>query len=375
MELEFVLQIANHVAEICFRFGRMEEKKMKRRSIIVFMLIFAIMASFAACGNKNTKEEENDTAPAETTSEKAPSDYKIVLVLPGAVNDQGWNASNYSGLQACNDDLGTNIEYLENVQSADFESTFREYAERGYDLVISAGSQFDEAAASVAANYPDTTFMVVNGSNCSLDNLSPLFPKEYDASYLAAIIAGNISESGKFAMIGGESNQAMEDLMSVYGKTAVSICKDKGISDSSYNLAYANSWSDVALGKQMAENMIDQGADVLFVYANELGLGAIDAAIEKGIKVVGYASDQTTIDPKTVVASIGFDFATMYKWAITSYLDGELAGNTIHEVGIDEDIFVPIFTDNVSQDIKDQVNNAIAEYKDGNVDLKTLFDR
>ena len=346
---------------------------MKKRSLIVVMLLLAMIAALAGCGSSGSTSQGSASAASSGKAKEA-ADYKIVLVLPGAVNDQGWNASNYAGLQACNSDLGTNIEYLENVQSADFESTFREYAERGYDLVISAGSQFDEAAATVAANYPKTTFMVVNGSNCDLDNLSPVFPKEYEASYLAGIIAGNISKTGKFAMIGGESNEAMEHLMSVYGKTAVSICKDRGISDASYNLAYANSWSDVALGKQMGESMIDQGADVMFTYANELGLGAIDAAIEKGIKVVGYSSDQTTIDPNTVVASIGFDFAAMYKWAIGAYLDGTLKGHEVHEVGINEDIFVPIFTDNVSQDVKDQVNNAITDYKAGKVDLKTLFD-
>lgn len=347
--------------------------KKKLSALLVLVLVFALLA--VGCASKDTKKEEGTTAPAETTAtEKAAADYKIVLILPGAVNDQGWNASNYAGLVACNKDLGTNMEYVENVQSADFESTFREYAERGYDMIISAGSQFDEAAATVAASYPKTMFMVVNGANCDLDNLSPLFPKEYEASYLAGIVAGNISEKGKFAMIGGESNKAMEHLMSVYGKTAVSICKDKGIADASYNLAYANSWSDVALGKQMGESMIDDGADVLFAYANELGLGAIDAAIEKGIKVVGYSSDQTTIDPKTVVASISFDFATMYKWAINAYLNGELKGHTVHEVGINEDIFVPVFTENVSQDVVDAVNTAIADYKAGKVDLKTLFD-
>ena len=344
--------------------------KKKLSILLALVMVFALFA--AGCGSKETEPEES--SPATETAEKTAADYKMVLILPGAVNDQGWNASNYAGLVACNEELGTNMEYVENVQSADFESTFREYAERGYDMVMAAGSQFDEAAATVAESYPDTMFVMVNGANCDLDNLSPLFPKEYEASYLAGIVAGNISESGKFAMIGGESNQAMENLMSVYGKTAVSISKDKGIDDSSYNLAYANSWSDVALGKQMAESMIDEGADVLFVYANELGLGAIDAAIEKGIKVVGYSSDQTTIDPNTVVASISFDFATMYKWAINAYLNGELKGHTVHEVGINEDIFVPIFTDNVSQDVKDAVATAISDYKAGKVDLKTLFD-
>ncbi|WP_312941819.1 BMP family protein [Oscillibacter sp.] len=341
--------------------------------LMVAAMVLSISVLTSGCGSTASPDNAVGSDGA-SSGEKTAADYKIVLILPGEVNDQGWNASNYAGLLACNEELGTNMEYVENVQSADFESTFREYAERGYDMVMAAGSQFDEAAATVAASYPSTMFVMVNGANCDLDNLSPLFPKEYEASYLAGIIAGNLSQTGKFAMIGGESNLAMEHLMSVYGKTAVSLCEGRGISGASYNLAYANSWSDVALGKQMAENMIDEGADVLFTYANELGLGAIDAAIDKGIKVVGYSSDQTTIDPNTVVASVDFDFATMYKWAINAYLDGELAGHMVHEVGINEGIFVPIYTDNISQETKDAVDAAIQDYQAGSVDLTALFD-
>ena len=73
-----------------------------------------------------------------------------MLILPGPINDQSWNATNYAGLVACNETLGTKMEYVENVQASDYESTFREYAERGYDLIMAAGSQFDEAVAAVA---------------------------------------------------------------------------------------------------------------------------------------------------------------------------------------------------------------------------------
>lgn len=68
------------------------------------------------------------------------SDYKMVLMLPGPINDQSWNSTNYSGLAACNEELGTNIEYIENVQASDYESTFQNYAERGYDLILAAGT-------------------------------------------------------------------------------------------------------------------------------------------------------------------------------------------------------------------------------------------
>ncbi len=304
---------------------------------------------------------------------KDAKDAKIVLLLPGEINDQGWNASNYAGVVKCNEELGTNMEYIEAVQPADFESTFREYAERGYDIIMAAGSQFDEAAAAVASQYPDTMFMLVNGNNHDGANLCPLFPKEYEASYLGAIIAGYVTENGKFGLIGGDPNQAMQDLMAVYGKTAVAIAKERGIEDAEYNLQYSNSWSDITLGKQMAESMIDAGADVMFVYANELGLGVISGAQEKGVKVVGYSADQTVIDPATVIASIDFDYATMYVWAIEQWLNGELEGNQIIEVGVPEGIYFPVYTENTPAEAIEACDAAVEALKKGEVDLKALF--
>ena len=310
----------------------------------------------------------------EAEESKAPEDYKIVLILPGPINDQSWTATNYAGLVACNEQQGTNIEYVENVASSDYESTFREYAERGYDLILAAGTQFDEPAAAVAPNYPDTTFTVVNGSKADGDNVAPIFPKEYEASYLAAIIAGHVTENGQFATIGGFPNEPMEDLLDVYEKTAVAIAEERGIEDASAVRAYANSWDDIALGKQMAEQMIDNGADTLFVYANEVGLGSIEAAKDKGAHFVGFSSDQNDVAPGTVVASVLFDFENFYVWALEQYMAGTLSGNMVHEAGINEGIFKAVFSEDATEEMQTAVEEAIEEYETGEVDLTELFE-
>jgi basic membrane protein A len=305
-------------------------------------------------------------------ADKKPSEYKIVLLLPGPINDQSWNATNYAGLVQCNKDLGTKMEYLESVQASDFESTFRNYAERGYDLIMAAGTQFDEAANKVASSYPNTTFCVVNGQVSNGPNVAPIFPKEYEASYLAGIIAGYASPKGQFATIGGFPNKAMENLLDVYEATAVGIAKSRGLAGAKAVRAFANSWDDVALGKQMASTMIENGADVLFVYANQVGLGSIQAAKEKGAKFVGFSGDQNDVAPGTVVASIKFDFSTFYTWAVKQFMAGKLGGG-VHEGGIAEGIFVPVYTSAISKMTRDAVAKGMKDVMDGKVNLKALL--
>lgn len=335
------------------------------KKVLAWILVSLLVVSTVLMGGCSSKKA--------TSSKKSAADYKIALILPGPINDQSWNATNYAGLVKCNETLGTKIEYVENVQAADYESTFRNYAERGYDLIMAAGTQFDEAANKVAANYPKTTFTVVNGMKSTGANVAPIFPKEYEASYIAALIAGEISDKGQFATIGGFPNEAMGKLLDVYEKVAVDGATKRGVTGAKAVRAYANSWDDVALGKQMASTMIDNGADVLFVYANQVGLGAIQAAKEKGIKFVGFSGDQTTIAPDTVVASVVFDFETFYTWALQKYMDGTLDGNKVHEAGIAEGIFVPVYTSSINQATKDKVTAGMEDAKAGKVDFASMF--
>ncbi len=335
---------------------------MKRFMIFILLSILVAGSLFAG----GTKEKV-------ATKKSKPSDYKIVLMLPGPINDQSWNATNYSGLVACNKDLGTKMEYIENVQASDYESTFRNYAERGYDLIMAAGTQFDEAANKVAPSYPNTTFCVVNGMIAKSKNVAPIFPKEYEASYLAGIIAAFVTKNGNIATVGGFPNKAMVDLLDVYEKTAASYAeKYRGLKVKAVR-AYANSWSDVALGKQMAETMIDNGADTLFFYANQVGLGAIQAAKEKGAKFIGFSSNQNNIAPGTVVASIGFDFATFYKWAVSHYLAGTLEGGKVNKAGLKEGLYIPYYTDAIGDKVRKAVAEGTKEALAGKVDFKSMF--
>jgi basic membrane protein A len=295
----------------------------------------------------------------ETAWSKEPGEYKMVLILPGPINDQSWNATNYAGLLACNEELGAKMEYVENVQAADYESTFRNYAEREYDLILAAGTQFDEAAVRVGANYPKSTFCVVNGMEARGTNVCPVLPKEYEASFLAGIIGGHVSKSGKAGIVGGFPNKLMIRLLNTYewglrtAKPGMSVAR-----------SYSNSWSDVALGKQIAESMVDGGADVLFFYANEVGLGAIQAAKEKGVKYIGFASDQNSAAPGTVAASVFFDFRNLYKWIVEKYSHGDLKPQ-VNEVGIAEGIVSVSYTDDIAAPVRDMVAQAQDAIKKG----------
>ncbi len=329
-----------------------------------FLMLAAVLVILSA-GGCSPKEKNigkaGDTPP------------QMVAILPGMIEDQSWNKINYEGILKCRETLGVNLECVEDVAESDFESVLRKYASEGYGLIMAAGAQFDNVVSVVAQEFPKTTFCVVNGSFCDGRNVAPVFPKEYEASYLASIIAGNVTESGTFGIIAGYPNTPMENLLDVYEKNALEIAGRRGINNPQALRSYANSWSNVELGRKMAEQMIDSGADTLFIYANEVGLGCIQAAKEKNVKVIGFSDNQNDLGPGIVSASICFDFGSLYSWTVSQYLDGELKGNRVHEVGIQEGIFVPVYPDGTSETLIEEVDRGTMDFLEGKVKLTDWF--
>ncbi len=269
---------------------------------------------------------------------------RIAALLPGKAGDLSWNDTNMEGILSCEEKLRVHIDCIDNVQEDEFERTLLECGEHGYDLVLAAGEQFTDAVNTVARQYPNTFFCVVNGSRADVKNVVAVRPREYEASSMAAELTARITKTGVIGMVAGYPNEGMEHLLDVFEEKARGILKERGMEQVQFLRAYTNSWTDRSLGRKIAEQVIDSGADVLFVYSNEAGIGCIEAAADKGAKVIGFSSDPTRAYPDTVAASVKFDFGKLYAWILSRYEKGRLRGKRLEEVGMKEEIFVPAFS-------------------------------
>ena len=76
------------------------------------------------------------------------------MLLPGSINDQSWNATGYAGLMKLKE-LGYEVAYSENVPAADHVEAMRDYARRGFKIVIGHSGRFLSAAQRVGPEFPD----------------------------------------------------------------------------------------------------------------------------------------------------------------------------------------------------------------------------
>lgn len=228
------------------------------------------------------------------------SDFSVGLVTDvGGVNDGSFNQSAWEGLQKAGEDFGVTVNYLESKTDADYTPNIESFMDEDCDLIICVGYMLADAMRSAAEENPDQKFAIIDDSSCSdLDNVTCLMFRQEQASYLVGYVAGLVTETNTVGFVLGMAN----DTMNQFGYGYLAGVKDAN-PDATILQQNANSFSDSAIGKSMANQEITNGADVIFHAAGATGLGVIEACQEAKIKAIGVDSDQSSIAPDTVITS------------------------------------------------------------------------
>ena len=80
----------------------------------------------------------------------------------GGLNDRGFNALAYKGLQQAKADLGADIRVVTSKSNADYVPNLSSLARQKYDLVVAVGFLMGDATAKVAKAFPQTNFAIVD---------------------------------------------------------------------------------------------------------------------------------------------------------------------------------------------------------------------
>lgn len=232
----------------------------------------------------------------------APGGFRVALITPGSVADAAWNAGAYQGLQQVRDSLGAAISNIEAHTPAEQEEALRSYAREGYTVVFGHGFEFQQPAERVAKDYPATIFVITSGERVS-GNVVPLVFRIHEATYLAGMLAGAMTHTGKIGFVGGMELPPIK--LGYDGWVQGARATRPGVET---RIAYLNTFDDAAAGKEAALAMIRLGVDQLHHNADAAALGVFSAAKESpNVMVYGANGDQVALAPERVVASAVVD--------------------------------------------------------------------
>ncbi|MEG0779759.1 MAG: BMP family protein [Oscillospiraceae bacterium] len=269
----------------------------KLRNLVALLLVTVfVVGCLAGCGDKPAKEDEGATDVKK---------MKVALVLPGKKDDISFNQAMYRGMTSYAEEHKDEIELkiVENVyEVADIEPALTDFADQGYDVIFGHGFQFMEPIVTVAKKYPEASFLL--GTGFKFEKNSAIYDVDLGSGgYLMGVIAALASETGKVGVIGGADASEIFRGHEGFKLGAKTVNPDIDIQE-----VYTGDWTDTAGAYEAAVGMYDSGVDVIWHSGDGIGLGVVQAAVEKDKYVLGNVEDQVSLGEKNVLSGL------QYQW-------------------------------------------------------------
>ncbi|HET7712845.1 MAG TPA: BMP family protein [Thermoanaerobaculia bacterium] len=285
-----------------------------------------VVASIALLACQPREESAGTAAPS-----APPPRFKAALLTPGSINDNGWNAIAYEGLQRIAKELGAEVAHQETKTPAEFDEAFKSFGAKGFNLVFGHGFEFQDAALAAGRLYPQSVFITTSGSSVA-PNVSPMRFEMEQVTYLLGIIAARESKSGKAGLVGGIKLPSIDSTFVAFKAGAQSVNPRFEVRE-----IYTGNFDDVAAAKVATLSLINAGCDFIFHQANEAGRGVFQACVERNVRCFGSNKNQNDLAPDVILASAVLDVPSAFVHMAKLVRDGKFTPQ-IHRLGQNENI-------------------------------------
>ncbi len=278
------------------------------KKILALVLAAVFVFSMTACG----------TEPG--SGSKEGDGLKIAIVSsPSGVDDGSFNQDNYNGvLKFIEENEGATVTPIRE-ESGDSAAAVQAVADvvADFDVIVCCGYQF-AGIGNLAQENPDTKFILidswptVDGTEVTADqvieNVYAAYYAEQESGFYAGMAAALSTKTGKVAVVNGiayPSNVNYQygfECGVLYANTTeglnvevIELPSYAGTDVTGANVGgnYVGDFSDEATGKVIANALIAEGVDIIFVAAGGSGNGVFTAAKEaEGVMVIGCDVDQ-----------------------------------------------------------------------------------
>ncbi|QWK79383.1 BMP family protein [Ochrobactrum sp. BTU1] len=231
--------------------------------------------------------------------------------------ENAWNSRLHEALKQAHDEGVIEYVFSEGVSASDYPRAMREYAEQGIKLIVGESYAVEREARQVAGDYPQTTFIMGSSGKPQGDNFGVFGTWNFEAAYLAGMLAGGMSKSGTFGSVGAVPIPEVNMLINAF-QDGVKETRP----DAKFNASFIGTFFDPPKAREAGLAQIDAGADILFGER----IGTADAAKERGIKAIGSLIDYTPRYPETVFANAMWYFRPILNAAIADVKAGTPTG-------------------------------------------------
>ena len=227
--------------------------------------------------------------------------------------DDPYNHGAYLGLERAVRELGIRGRVLTPAPKEGYVPSLSLLARQKYDLIIGMGVFAAPAIDRVAAGFPETRFAIIDLAQDALahrpENVVGLAFRAEQAGYLAGHLAARVLTLSPgqevISSVGGERLPGVERWIAGYQAGA------RGATPHVTTLnGYTDDFLDPVKGRAVALSQIAKGSRVVFQVASTCGLGALEAASERGVWGIGVDVNQSHLGRHILTSAlVRFDVA------------------------------------------------------------------
>ena len=229
------------------------------------------------------------------------ADPAIIYDLGGKY-DKSFNEAAFNGAKRWAEETGGSYKELEMQSEAQREQALRKLAESGANPIVMTGFAFGDTLNTVAPDYPDTKFAIVD-MVVDQPNVESIVFKEEQGSYLVGMMAAMASKTGTVGFVGGMDIPLIRKFACGYVQGVKAVNPDAKVIQNMTGTTPA-AWNDPVKGGEIAKAQISQGADVIYAAAGGTGIGVLQAAADGDVLSIGVDSNQNYLHPGKVLTSM-----------------------------------------------------------------------
>lgn len=348
-----------------------------RRQIIRGIVVTAALgttAKLSSCGNSSPDATAPSSSPASTdtgSTAAETSPIKVGFIYVGPKDDFGWNQAHALGAAGMKS-LGF-IEIVEEAkvpETAAVQESMRSMIELDEVSVLFPTSfgYFDPYILELAEEFPEVQFFHAGGvyEEGMPTNVGTYFGYIDEAQYVAGIVAGHTSKSGKLGFVAAKPiPQVLRNIKSfTLGARSIK-------PDITTQVLFTGDWALPVKEAEATNSLADQGIDVITYHVDSPKV-VMETAEKRGIFCSGYHADQSKLAPKGYLTGAEWDWTSIYQ----NYANQFKAGKKLMDGGIPhlvrgglKDKFCKMspFGPAVSEQAKADAQKAIAQLKDGSL--------
>lgn len=253
-----------------------------------------------------------------------------MLLARGGLGDRSFNDSAYEGLQEAQKRHSIRFETIDFTSDQANLAALRRFAQQNYDLIIGIGFENGAYIETVAKEFPDQNFVIID-TVAAGDNVASIIYREPEGDFLMGVLAAMLTKTKKVGFIGGADIPIIRRIETGF-KQGVAFQDSAAVVISDL----AGTFTDPEVGQALAIAQYEAGVDLIYNAAGRTGLGIIEAAKAQGQLTIGTSGDQRYLAPGNVVGNRPKRLDTAVLTLVNEVRNGQFRSGT-RSLGLQEE--------------------------------------